>query len=411
MTSIQSGGETHGEEVGIEPNAQPQNLDSVKMSEEISSSVIALAAVTLPTPLLDSATFAIAAQEAPLNPTSPVTDRMPRGGRTGSGPENGLSRIRPQLEGGPSIDLQFPNGNGLPLGRPERFIEMPKPGQTPQDLLAIADGMGLNPQAIVVKQETAPGPIIQVGVQEMPRPGEANIKLEASADGDVISTQSEPIVGSSTNTESQSGSTEQGSGQSMGSGQQGQSGTQSNGATGAVNGVKGETKNEIDSAKGLTARERAEAVRQVQKGVERMNLRNSRESIQIRLEPEQLGSVVVELKRGVEGFTAMLQASNEPLREALQQSRGELAVGLAAKGVQDVKITVQATTESSNSQSSTSNSNQSHQGSQQHSARDQSRTQSQENFLRQFSFHANRISNSATQMWKRRPMTRLDIEI
>jgi hypothetical protein len=429
LSLIQSGGETHGEEVAVEPNAQPQNLDSVEKSEEISSSVLALAAVSLPVPnlptqvtptalessaitskpeLLASVQDGVVDQNA-VQSLPGLSNGFARSNRPGTNSMigNGLMRIRPGAtpsNGEPKLDLRFAE----PLGRPLQAIEMPRPGQTPQDLMIMAQDLGLNPSGVVATNIADPSMIELTGNQvfiEMPKPGQLSNPLDPGASEDGIGTGAveSTTLPAPTSAENQPGMT--GQGQEQG---QGQSNSQNANGSGAV---QNEQTGRIDNAKGLSPRERAEAVRQVQKGMERINLRNSRESIQIRLEPEQLGSVMIELQRGSEGLTAMLQASNEPLREALHQSRSELAASMAAKGVQDVKVTVQAPTESPNSQSSTGNSNQqSNQQGQNQQAREQSRPHAQDNFLRQFSFHSNRLENNSNQFWRKRSTTRLDIE-
>ena len=105
--------------------------------------------------------------------------------------------------------------------------------------------------------------------------------------------------------------------------------------------------NALNNSRALTSRERAEAVQQVLKNIDRLNLMHSREAVNIRLEPEQLGTVVIEIQKSINGLSANLEASNQPLREALDHSRNELAARLQARGINQIQISVQETSDSS----------------------------------------------------------------
>jgi hypothetical protein len=105
--------------------------------------------------------------------------------------------------------------------------------------------------------------------------------------------------------------------------------------------------NALSNSRALTSRERAEAVQQVLKNLDRLNLMHSREAVNIRLEPEQLGTVVIEIQKSINGLSANLEASNQPLREALDHSRNELAARLQARGINQIQISVQETSDSS----------------------------------------------------------------
>jgi flagellar hook-length control protein FliK len=105
--------------------------------------------------------------------------------------------------------------------------------------------------------------------------------------------------------------------------------------------------NALSNSRALTSRERAEAVQQVLKNIDRLNLMHSREAVNIRLEPEQLGTVVIEIQKSINGLSANLEASNQPLREALDHSRNELAARLQARGINQIQISVQETSDSS----------------------------------------------------------------
>jgi flagellar hook-length control protein FliK len=107
--------------------------------------------------------------------------------------------------------------------------------------------------------------------------------------------------------------------------------------------VDAKTLDEVKDSVGLSPQERAKVVAKIADKIEQLNANSVRQEVRVRMEPAELGSVVVRLKRDLEGITASLQASNEGLRDNLSESRKDLVAALNAKGLQQVKIEVSST--------------------------------------------------------------------
>ncbi|MBS1725842.1 MAG: flagellar hook-length control protein FliK [Armatimonadetes bacterium] len=92
----------------------------------------------------------------------------------------------------------------------------------------------------------------------------------------------------------------------------------------------------------LTTAERQRVVDTLTKRIEEMSANSVRNEVRVEMQPPDLGSVVVNIRKDVEGLTATLSASNEPLRQALHESRNDLAGALADRSVGQVKVEVRS---------------------------------------------------------------------
>lgn len=75
-------------------------------------------------------------------------------------------------------------------------------------------------------------------------------------------------------------------------------------------------------------------------------------TIQLRLEPPDLGNLRIEIKHGANGLSLQLQATNHRAHQLLQQSSGELRAALEAQGFQTNRIDVQLRLDLRNDQAS-----------------------------------------------------------
>ena len=90
----------------------------------------------------------------------------------------------------------------------------------------------------------------------------------------------------------------------------------------------------------LTATERQVMVENISKKIDELAAKSVRNEVRVEMHPPELGSVVINIRKDMAGLTATLNASNEPLRQALHESRNDLAGALADRNVGQVKIEV-----------------------------------------------------------------------
>lgn len=96
----------------------------------------------------------------------------------------------------------------------------------------------------------------------------------------------------------------------------------------------------VESFRPLDRADRAKVVSQLVERIETLAANSVRNEVKVRMEPAELGTVLVSLKREVEGITAQLVASDERVKEALKEGRNELSQALAVRGLGSVKIEV-----------------------------------------------------------------------
>ncbi len=90
----------------------------------------------------------------------------------------------------------------------------------------------------------------------------------------------------------------------------------------------------------LTTAERQAMVDTISKRIDELAARSVRNEVRVEMHPAELGSVVINIRKDMAGLTATLNASNEPLRQALHESRNDLAGTLANRNFGQVKIEV-----------------------------------------------------------------------
>ena len=94
------------------------------------------------------------------------------------------------------------------------------------------------------------------------------------------------------------------------------------------------------SAHQMTTAERQAVVDTLTQKIEELAAKSVRNEVRVEMHPPDLGSVVVNIRKDMTGLTATLNASNEPLRQALHASRNDLAGALTDRNVGQVKIEV-----------------------------------------------------------------------
>jgi flagellar hook-length control protein FliK len=355
-------GETNGEVVESEPNAPLQNLDSVNDTEAellVQSQLSALLATNsgVATTTLKEVSSAPNSEEALAS--SPINFSL----SAGVPGQEALS----QSNLGKTAELQTTGtvedfAHQLGLNPSQVSISLSHPS-TQQSQLALAES-SLNHSAELEAVSTAvPNVRLDMDAEQNVSSELLPISSENLGIQPVISNEQrvadEESTGNAVGVDSglgAGGGNEGGETEfSSDSQQQGNSSSQSglgNGTAEQGNRITNDGKtdsavNALNISRALTSRERAEAVQQVLKNIDRLNLMHSREAVNIRLEPEQLGTVVIEIQKSINGLSANLEASNQPLREALDHSRNELAARLQARGINQIQISVQETSDSS----------------------------------------------------------------
>lgn len=92
----------------------------------------------------------------------------------------------------------------------------------------------------------------------------------------------------------------------------------------------------------LTTADRQRVVDTLTKRIEELSVRSVRSEVRVEMQPAELGSVIVNVRKDLAGMTATLTASNETLRQALHESRNDLAGTLADRNVGQVRIEVRS---------------------------------------------------------------------
>lgn len=96
----------------------------------------------------------------------------------------------------------------------------------------------------------------------------------------------------------------------------------------------------VQNTHALTTAERQKVVDTLTQRIEELSVKSVRNEVRVEMQPAELGSVIVNVRKDLAGLTATLSASNEPLRQALHESRNDLAGALADRSVGQVKIEV-----------------------------------------------------------------------
>jgi flagellar hook-length control protein FliK len=107
----------------------------------------------------------------------------------------------------------------------------------------------------------------------------------------------------------------------------------------------------------------------IAKKIDELAIKSVRNEVRVEMNPPELGSVIVNIRKDMAGVTATLNASNEPLRQALHESRNDLAGALADRNIGQVRIEVRAASADSMSMGQQFNQAQSQNQSQNHHPR------------------------------------------
>jgi len=124
----------------------------------------------------------------------------------------------------------------------------------------------------------------------------------------------------------------------------------------------------------MTSQERQVMVDTIAKKIDELAIKSVRNEVRVEMNPPELGSVIVNIRKDMAGVTATLNASNEPLRQALHESRNDLAGALADRNVGQVRIEVRGASADSMNMGQQFNQAQSQNQSQNHHPRQTARS-------------------------------------
>ncbi len=107
-----------------------------------------------------------------------------------------------------------------------------------------------------------------------------------------------------------------------------------------VKAVSSETTQKVEQSMAMTPAERKAVVHQLTQKIEALAVNSVRNEVTVRMEPAELGTVLVQVTRGMGELTASLSANNKELQTTLHEAKNELAAALTAKTNATVKVEV-----------------------------------------------------------------------
>lgn len=163
-------------------------------------------------------------------------------------------------------------------------------------------------------------------------------------------------------------------------------------------------------AVGPTTVDRAHVVQQVANQIEVMTAARPKDGVVVHLEPQNLGTVTLVVKTVQQGIDAQIYASNDHVRDALDQSRSELGQALAVKGFNLNSVSVSASNSSSGTGLGNSNTGM-NQGSQSPWQGSQSQGQRSQPSNSSSNFGSNQSNATSQSTVSRKSLTGLDVWI
>lgn len=104
--------------------------------------------------------------------------------------------------------------------------------------------------------------------------------------------------------------------------------------------VHADVSKKVENSLGLTSAERKAVVHQLTQKIEQLAVNSVRNEVTVRMEPAELGTVLVQVAKDLNGMTASLSASDDRVQKTLHESRNELAATLTAKAHAPVRVEV-----------------------------------------------------------------------
>ena len=343
-------GKSSGEVAEAEPNAQPQNLDSTeKLPEEtwVDANVLALLVSTVPAVSLPTSVPSVVENvEVEANVDFPAPDEklelLPSQGCKVAPAETADVQIALNIV---SIESkQSPITTKAVIEAPVEEFTLPVAKAAP-----LADDLEVVKPTIAAPLTTEP---VRSKMEESQAVVEAPSKFEAPKKvGDTApATKVETEIETEASLAAAPVSGETASGQSGLDKQDSESSSnESEPSTPEVapvvsaptsRPVHAEVSKKVENSLGLTSAERKAVVHQLTQKIEQLAVNSVRNEVTVRMEPAELGTVLVQVAKDLNGMTASLSASDDRVRKTLHESRNELAATLTAKAHAPVRVEV-----------------------------------------------------------------------
>jgi hypothetical protein len=104
--------------------------------------------------------------------------------------------------------------------------------------------------------------------------------------------------------------------------------------------VSNEVTQKVEQSMSMSSTERRAVVHQLTQKIEALAVNSVRNEVTVRMEPAELGTVLVQVSRGLGELTASLSATDEKLQRTLHEAKTELAAALTAKTNTTVRVEV-----------------------------------------------------------------------
>lgn len=317
----QAEGKSSGEVAEAEPNAQPQKLDSTEDTTQIGAlpiqnwvELLGLAVINSPLVVPTDAMAAIEPGTAVPAPADQSVSLVPL-----------QELVSPQVEQG--LNIVSVSAKTVSVGTKtaqvqEVVVAQPEPVEAHQKPLLAAPVK----QSVEVAQTIAEPVVAEASSTTVS--GSTEIKTKVESEDSVIPAGDVSFLAESAESFGESDQSDTNPG---GQGQHAQPESKV---------VSSVTTQKVEQSVGMTSAERKAVVHQLTQKIEALAVNSVRNEIVVKMEPAELGSVLVQVSRGVGEMTASLSASNEKLHDTLHEARNELAAALTAKTSSTVRVEV-----------------------------------------------------------------------
>lgn len=339
----QAEGKSSGEVAEAEPNAQPQKLDSTEGTKETKSEPSLVWAELLGLATVSSQLLVPADAMAVVEDRSgvPVADKAVVGSLILEGSQPMADTSLVSCEAAPVLNIVAISASKVQEA-PERQASIADSGAILQpDLVPVPQALAeanlsqSNTEQAVVGESKSGQPATVEEHEILPSLGGLHPKAAAvgPAESEVGGAIESIVTEVSNPSESGSSMDDQGesSADSMGQGPAGQP---------QVKTVSTEITEKVEQSMSMTPTERRAVVHQLTQKIEALAVNSVRNEVTVRMEPAELGTVVVQVTKGISGLTASLCASDQHLQTTLHEAKNELAAVLTAKTNSTVRVEV-----------------------------------------------------------------------
>lgn len=354
----QAEGKSSGEVAEAEPNAQPQKLDSkedaTKEPKENSgwSALMAMTA-SVPQALASALSTAVVKPEATSAPVVHALSESPQVGQVPSFSDESLNSEISKVLNVVSVETTRIDPPTRSVEFPSETLQVNTSSVAPFAIAEAADpstGSALEEprsetKATLMSQPGAPTEVPKnagTSGAETAQVGSSNLKVSVDktiSPAEITKTEktsAEPEIGtifvqSTDETESNSSGDAKSDSNFAGQQQQGQP---------VLKSVSGEPGQKVEQSMAMTPAERKAVVHQLTQKIEALAINSVRNEVTVRMEPAELGTVLVQVSKGISGLTASLCASDQHLQTTLHESKNELAAVLTAKTNSAVRVEV-----------------------------------------------------------------------